>query len=212
MPTGRLRDLSLDDFAVALAGDRVLGVIACWNQQSFRQHVVAGYHGMPGWVRAAVNLASSCFDCRLLPPPGESVNHVLAACIAIRHDDAQVFRALLRHLQALHADRGHTFLSIGLAEHDPLLPLVRDPLHLTLRSRIYAIEWDDGHADFEVPDDRARVLGVGKLMTTFLPLPTGVQNCSSNCRSLPIANRHIEFFHYPFLCSLFSFLAIWDSL
>lgn len=154
-PTGLLRGLVLDDFAVALAGDRILGVMAAWNQLPFRQHVVTGYQG---WLRWARPLLGS-----LLPPPGEPVRSLLAACVAIRNDDPAVFRALLRHLLRVHAGGAHCFLFVGLAGNDPLLPVACEPWHLTLHSRIYVVEWGDGRAAVRTLDDRVPYLELGSL-------------------------------------------------
>jgi hypothetical protein len=154
-PTGLLSGLVLDDFAVALTDDRIQGVIAAWNQLPFRQHVVTGYQG---WLRWAQPLLG-----RLLPPPGEPVRSLLAACIAIRDDDPAVFRALFRHLLHVHTGGAYCFLFVGLAGDDPLLPVAREPWHLTLHSRIYTVEWGDGRAALQALDDRAPYLELGSL-------------------------------------------------
>jgi hypothetical protein len=142
LATGVLHGLSLDDFTVALSGDAIAGTFACWNQLPFRQHLVAGYQGVMQWLRPAINLAAVPMGCQLLPPPEAPVQCLLAACLAIRNDDADVFRALLRGALATRAGTGHDYLFVGLAEGDPLLPIAAEPLHLTLRSRIYAVTWD----------------------------------------------------------------------
>lgn len=154
-PTGLLRGLALDDFAVVLAGDRIQGVMAAWNQLPFRQHVVTGYQG---WLRWAQPLLG-----RLLPPPGEPVRSLLAACLAIRDDDPAVFHVLLRHLLHVHAGRTHRWLFIGLAGDDPLQPVAAEPWHLTLHSRIYTVEWGDGRAALQALDDRVPYLELGSL-------------------------------------------------
>jgi hypothetical protein len=153
-PTGLLRGLALDDIAVALAGDTLVGVTAGWDQRPFRQHRVAAYSGQLRWLQPALG--------RLLPPSGEPVRCLLAALIAVRDDDPAVFRALLRHLRDRHADGTSQWLFVGLAAHDPLLPVAREPLHLTLHSRIYAVTWDDADA-VETLDGRVPYLELGSL-------------------------------------------------
>ena len=162
-PTGVLRGLALHDFTVAIAGDRLLGIMACWDQLPFRQHVVAGYHGMLHWARPAVNLASLLLGCRLLPVPAEPVRCRLASCIAVRDEDPLVFRALLRHQLATLAGGRHSFLFIGLAMNDPLLPVACEPFHLALRSRIYAVEWGDGCTAIQALAGRVPYLELGSL-------------------------------------------------
>lgn len=154
-PTGLLRGLALDDVAVALAGDRILGVMAAWNQLPFRQHVVTGYQGWLRWARPLFG--------RLLPAPGEPVQSLLAACLAIRDDDPAVFRALVRHLLHQHAGGAHRLLFIGLAGDDPLLPVAQEPWHFTVHSRMYAVDWVDGQAALQALDARAPYLELGSL-------------------------------------------------
>ena len=154
-PTGLLRGLALDDFAIALAGDRILGVLAAWNQLPFRQHLVTGYQG---WLRRTRPLLGG-----LLPPPGESVQSLLAACIAIHDDDPAVFRVLLRHLLHTHAGGAPRFLFIGLASDDPLLPVAKEPWHLTLHSRLYTVAWGDACTALQAIDGRTPYLELGSL-------------------------------------------------
>jgi len=158
-PAGLLRGLSLDDFTVALSGDEIAGTLACWNQLPFRQHLVAGYNGLIRWGRPALNLLAAPAGCQLLPPPGTPVRCMLAACLAIRHDNPGVFRALLQHALSTRAGAGHDYLFVGLAEGDPLLPVAAEPLHIALRSRIYAVTWDAAPA----LDGRAPYMELGSL-------------------------------------------------
>jgi hypothetical protein len=134
-PTGLLRGLALRDIAVALAGDRIAGTLGGWCQLPFRQHVVTAYAGALRGLRPLVNLLAGC---RLLPPPGEPVRGVLAACPAVRDDDPAVFRALLAHRLAAG---GGDVCFLGLATGDPLLPVAREPWHIALHSRLYTVSW-----------------------------------------------------------------------
>ncbi len=153
-PTGILRGLQPENFLAAISGDEIVGVMACWNQLPFRQHVVAEYHGMLKFSRPVINFVSSAFGCRMLPDPGEPVNSLLAAGIAIKNDDPAIFRALLRHALAIHSNNGSDLFFIGMAANDPLLPIVTEPWHITLHSRIYTVDWNADAAnrfDAKVP-------------------------------------------------------------
>ncbi|MHB9133227.1 MAG: hypothetical protein ACYDBB_19330 [Armatimonadota bacterium] len=161
--TGILRGIHLDDFCVALAGDTIHGTMAYWNQLPFRQHIVTEYADPLRWLRPGINLATSLLGCRLLPATGEPVRSLLAACIAIRHDDPVVFRALLRQLLHRHAGGEHDFLFVGLSADDPLLSAAGASWHLTLHSRIYAVEWGDGLAAVRAIDGRVPYVELGSL-------------------------------------------------
>jgi len=49
-------------------------------------------------------------------------------------------------------ERGKAFLMVGLADEDPLLPVVRRWLHVTYRSDLFTLAWDG--ARVPVPDGR----------------------------------------------------------
>lgn len=162
-PGGRLRGLSADDFLVAIAGDAIVGVLACWDQSLFRQRLVAGYRPPLCWLRPALNACSAPLGFRALPATGQPVRGLLAACLAIRGDDPAVFRVLLHGALAAHAGRDFDYLFAGLADGDPLLPPARERWHLALHSRIYAVEWGDGAAAVAALDGRPPYLELGSL-------------------------------------------------
>jgi hypothetical protein len=161
--TGVLRGLALDDIFVAVAGDTIAGTLACWNQLPFRQHIVAGYHGIFAWIRPGINMVSSLFGCRLLPDHDSPVRCRLGACLAIRDDDPAILRALLRHVLCAEESRDYDYLFIGMAVNDPLLPTAGEPWHLTLRSRVYAVSWHDGGNAKCALDGRIPYLELGSL-------------------------------------------------
>jgi hypothetical protein len=50
--------------------------------------------------------------------------------------------------------RGKAYLMLGLADGDPLLPIVKRYLHVTYHSDLFALSWDDGvvsRVDSRVP-------------------------------------------------------------
>ena len=139
-PHGVLRGLGRGDFLVARDGTALAGALAVWDQDSFRQTVMADYRGP---LRRARLLLGARAD-RLLPAPGQAVATASVACLAVAEDRPDVLRALLRHACARAAERGKAFLMLGLAADDPLLPVATRRLHLTTRSRIYGVEWGEG--------------------------------------------------------------------
>ncbi len=138
---GLLRGLGVEDFHVALAGERVVGVLASWDQSAFRRLVVAGYAKGLRMVRPALSALSRALGVGPLPTVGGEVRSLTAACLAIENNDPEIFRSLLD--AALRAGRGsgHTFLLVGLMEQDPLLAVVRQYRHWPTRSCLYAQQW-----------------------------------------------------------------------
>jgi hypothetical protein len=161
--TGLLRGLRLSDFRVALAGDRIAGAMAGWDQCAFRQHRVTGYSGVLRTLRPALNLAAKCLGITLLPSPGMPARSLCAAGIAIAENDAAVFQGLLRHmLHEMHGP-GRDVLMVGLAANDPLLQAAQAWRHAALSSRIYAVTWKEDNGLLPALQRRVPYLELGSL-------------------------------------------------
>jgi hypothetical protein len=137
-----LQGLHLDDFYIALTGDHIVGVIACWNQLPFRRTLVTGYSGYMRWLKQLIAPLVKALHIAPIPNPGEAFRNVFAACIAIAGNDQQIFKVLLDTILHDEYNTGKTFLMVGLMEGDPLLPALRKYLHIPIRTCIYAWAWD----------------------------------------------------------------------
>jgi len=137
-----LQGLHLDDFYIAISGDRIVGVIACWNQLSFRRTLVTGYSGYMRWLKQLIAPLVKALHMAPIPNPGEAFKNVFAACIAIAGNDQRIFKVLLDTILQDEYNTGKTFLMFGLMEGDPLLPVLRKYLHVPIRTCIYAWAWD----------------------------------------------------------------------
>ena len=137
-----LQGLHLDDFYIAVTGDHIVGVIACWNQLPFRRTLVTGYSGYMRWLKQLIAPLVKALHIAPIPNPGEAFRNVFAACIAIAGNDQQIFKLLLDTILHDEYNTGKTFLMVGLMEGDPLLPALRKYLHIPIRTCIYAWAWD----------------------------------------------------------------------
>lgn len=140
--SGLLRGLSLSDFYVAVQGDKVTGVMACWDQRAFRPNVVDCYSGPIRYARKPLNFIAGLFNCRPLPDPGEVVPALHGACIAIRDNEPGVFRSLLQHILADVSERDASLFLMGFSRNDPLLQIATERIHAKIRSHIYTVSWN----------------------------------------------------------------------
>jgi hypothetical protein len=62
--------------------------------------------------------------------------------VAVDGDDPGVMRALLRDTCERAWSRGHTYVTLGLADMDPLLAAARRTFRITYRSDLYVLSWD----------------------------------------------------------------------
>lgn len=141
-----LRGLRSEEVQVAWRGGRVVGTMAVWEQSAYKQDVVDAYGPTLRRLRPVVDLAARLWGARPLTPPGAAIALAFAARVCVAGDDPAVLRALLRAATSSAEARGLAFLMVGLADHDPLLPVVRRRPHVTYRSDLIALSWSDDPA------------------------------------------------------------------
>ncbi|HBN09469.1 MAG TPA: hypothetical protein DD435_12740 [Cyanobacteria bacterium UBA8530] len=161
--SGLLRGLDEKDFYLAIEKDRIVGVLACWDQLAFRQNVVKEYSLRMKLVKKLFDALAVFTRMEPLPRIGEAFKSLSAACVAVEDDRKDVFRALLRYSINDRVGKGKTFLYVGFSERDPLLVVAAECLHATLRSLIYAVEWGEGKKELDALDSRVPYLELGSL-------------------------------------------------
>lgn len=140
----RCRDLALTDFVLACRKGRVVGCVALWDQQSFKQSLVHGYQGALGWVRRGVNVAAPVLGLPRLPEPGEPLRHAYLSHLAVDGDDADAARAVVGFAHDLARPRAYGYLTTMLASGHPLLPALQRLLRpLEYRSTLYLASWSE---------------------------------------------------------------------
>ncbi|MBN1890045.1 MAG: hypothetical protein JW850_18760 [Thermoflexales bacterium] len=142
------RGFDVRDFIVARRRGGIVGVIGLWDQSAYKQTVVQSYSGVLRWLRPAYNIGARILGVQGLPAPGEHIHSAYASFICVADDDPAVFRALLRGVYNLAAERRYAHLMLGLAERDPLLPVARQYPHIAYYSRLYLAYWKDEVGDF----------------------------------------------------------------
>jgi hypothetical protein len=151
----------VEDFVVFEIDGRLSGVVGLWDQSAYKQTVVRSYSGGLRWTRPLYDAAARLTRRHPLPAPGESLRSAYAAFTCVADDERPVFRALLRRLLGLAAERGHAFLVVGLAANNPLLAEVRRYAHVPYHSTLYTVSWRGGpHA---TPDGRTSHVEVATL-------------------------------------------------
>jgi len=151
----RCRGLSPGDFLVAMRRGKVIGCVAMWDQQAFKQSVIRGYGKALRWARPLVNVASHVAAIPRLPAVGQAIPHAHLSHVAVDDDDGSVLVALVRH--ALHAAAGRklAYLSLGLMDANPMVGPVRKAFrHIDYRAILYVVYWPDGAARAARLEDR----------------------------------------------------------
>jgi hypothetical protein len=157
----RTRDLRPEHFWVALFGGKLVGCLAAWDQQRYKQTVVHGYSGALGRLAEA---AARRGDRRFFPAPGEPLSHVHLSHVAVDGADGQLLLALLDAAHNHQLQQGQAYLTTGFAEDNPLLKVVKAAFpHLQYRAVLYLAFWEEGAAavgrlDGRLPHLEAAVL------------------------------------------------------
>jgi hypothetical protein len=137
-------NLTASDFFLALDGECVVGCIACWDQNAFKQTVVRGYSGSLAGGRKLLNIFSRFGAWPYLPEPNTPLRYAYASHLAVENDDPAVFAALLRELYNHSLEHGYSYFMIGLAESNPLRSVVEAYHPFTYISRFYLVTWAEG--------------------------------------------------------------------
>jgi hypothetical protein len=155
--------LRLDDLRIARRGGEIVGVAGLWDQSAYKQTVVQGYSG---WLKTAAplyNLGAACLGRAALPRPGEKLHSAYLSLVSVAHDDAAVFRALLRELYNLAGARGFAYLLAGFDSRDPLFREACEYSHVVYPSRLYYAVWPHEGRTYEQLDGRPAYVDIATM-------------------------------------------------
>lgn len=159
---GLLRRLLPEDILLAFNDRQLVGVMAAWDQRSFRQSVVTGYSQWMAFARPIYNLWASLTKLPPLPASGAVLNYGYLALLCIKDDSAAVCQALLGALMMRNRGR-FSFIMAGLHERDPLLPVISRLRHMNYPSRLYVVCWHEGETVFNKLNENVPYLELGSL-------------------------------------------------
>lgn len=157
------RGLAMGDIALAFRAGRLAGVLAAWDQRSFRQTVVHGYRGRLRRLRPLYNILARLRGAPRLPRPGEMFPFLTAALPTVEEDDSAILAALIDRQTERLAATGGAYLLLGLHERDPLLPAVQARQVTAYVTRLYHVCWEDSEPQRAELDDRPPYLELGCL-------------------------------------------------
>jgi hypothetical protein len=160
---GALRGLQMGGVIVARRGDRLLGLLAEWDQQTYRQSMVDGYSGWVGRLRPFYSGWQRLRGLSGLPPPGQPLRCLNIAFPLVADNDLEVFAALIGELRRRHAGGSWSHLLIGLHETDPLLSVAQRFAAKKYTTFLYLVGWEDSDAARAALDQRPVYLELGTL-------------------------------------------------
>jgi hypothetical protein len=160
---GLLRGIRPDDVLLAFDDGQIVGTLACWNQQAFKQIVIHGYRGWLSPLRPLYNAWATLQRNPTLPAAGSDLSVCFGAIPVVRDDRRDVFERLLSVMLHQLAERGERLLLLGLHEADPLLPIARHFAGREYVTIVYVVYWPDDAPDVGRLVERVPYLELGSL-------------------------------------------------
>ena len=158
-----LHGLSAGDLYLCFRGREIAGTMAVWNQNGFKQSVVAGYSRSLAAIRPALSLAARFGLAPRLPRKGQSLPCLYAALLSSRDSDVAVFQDLLDAVLTDWTNAGYAYLLLGVCDRHPFSPIVEKRSVMTISSGIYVVYWPDSKPDRLPSTDRIPHLEVATL-------------------------------------------------
>jgi hypothetical protein len=137
-----MKGIRLEDFIVVFQGSEPVGVVALWDQSSFRRMVVKDYSGIMRLAGILDRIVGQFTRAPLLPEKGKPFAPRYLSCVAVKGNDPEIFAALLGEAVTRMRGRKENLLIAGFFENDRLCTVLNAYFHLPLYSNIYAVDWD----------------------------------------------------------------------
>lgn len=155
--------LRSEDIFLAFRQRQLVGLLAAWDQQAFRQNVVHSYHGPLRALRPLYNAWAGLTGHPRLPRPGQPLRSLVAGFPVVADDDPQTAAALLDAALAARRGQGWDYLMVGLHESDPLLRALHARPGRRYVTNLYVVCWPDGDSLRRSLDARPPYLELGTL-------------------------------------------------
>ena len=160
------RGLTLDDFLLVSDANGLRGMVALWNQKTFKQTRVVGYSPLMNFLRPFYNFWARHFGGFVLPPAGEAFSYRVLHSLLTAPDDMAAFNALLdaawEESHRRDAGKATTALTLTLADNDPRTPALARFRRLALRGRHYTVAFNEA-AHPELDSTRIPYFECGRL-------------------------------------------------
>jgi hypothetical protein len=129
---------SWEDLYIYRQDGRVLGTLGVWDQESFKQTMVADYSQRMRVIRPVYNLYASMLGTPRLPPVGSNIKVLYGAFMS---GDRSVFAELLRQACDDWSGRGYDYLSVGFCADHGCSSIAARYATQRIASTLYIVYW-----------------------------------------------------------------------
>jgi hypothetical protein len=141
-----LQGLGLDpeNFTVVWEAGLPIACAALWDQRGFKQTVIRDYARALRSCRPLINLVSRWLSRPGLPEPNRPLAQAVLSHLATPAERPELVLEIVKRVLRLGVRQGIEFLTIGFAEKDPRLGLLRRSFAAReYRTRLYQVQWPD---------------------------------------------------------------------
>jgi hypothetical protein len=138
---GEFPGLGLDDvYLLCGRNDEILAAGALWDQRVYKQYVVQGYQGAFKWLAPVTHLLP-LLGYPALPGPGSILAFRTLSFWAVRANRPDALQRFLDGVAGAAGDAA--FFLVGVHDQHPLHPELSKRPHISYRSKVYLVSWDD---------------------------------------------------------------------
>jgi len=140
----RRETLGLEGPLTLTTEGRILASAALWDQRDYKQTVIRGYSPPLAFVRPAVNVAAWILGQPGLPALNTILPNAFITQLVAAPGNSQHLTQLIELLRRTAGHRGIEFLTLGFADDDPRLAVVRSNFRRReYLTRLYLVRWPE---------------------------------------------------------------------
>lgn len=137
-------NFGIENYAVALTGNQIVGVCSCWDMTSFKKNRVLKYGVAFGMIRLLYNAGAPLLGIPSLPSPGEAFRDITIAEYAVKDREPAIMEALLRYAYNEFKRQEYHSIILGASVDDPLLSFTKNFYTKQVRSHVVlgSMQWE----------------------------------------------------------------------
>lgn len=160
---GLLRDLAHQSILVAKQHEKIVGTLALWDQRSFKQILVNGYHPVLQLIKPLYNFYLKLRNRPCLVEPGYPIDFNYAALVCVKDNDLRIFHELVSAAVSRTKKHHKSFFALGLHERDVLNEAMSGFSYRLLTSELYLVNFSKNKVDYDSLKKSVPYLELGAL-------------------------------------------------
>ncbi len=137
--TGLLKDFSYQNLALAVKNNKIVGMLALWDQTKFRRWWVESYSKKYQFIRPLLNIGSKIMFMPNLPMAGNIIDYKIVCLNFIENNDIEIYKLLFNTL-VQKSNQKNSLFSVGFTQNQNYNSLFKKRC-VKLENNIYLGYW-----------------------------------------------------------------------